>query len=184
MEDMARKALMVRWLSTVALVAWIAAAGCKKQTAKTPATAPAPAAPAAGPTTSSARDAAANPAVLLDRSLPASLIEVFGVKLGDPKPAGLTSQPDPSGWIAYRGRDDVFRIENDRVAAIAINDPAVLAELQIATEQDLTAKFGPAEQVIEASPDAVEAVYVYRTRGLTIVWNRRAKLVSAINIGA
>jgi hypothetical protein len=166
----------------------VSASGCKKKQDASPTTAPAPqaAAPAQAPLPAgSPRDIAANPAVLLDKSVAGSAMELHGAKIGDDKlPAGASSQPDPSGWVGFKGKENVFRLENDKVAAMQFSDPAALGRLGITSEQDLFAKLGQPEQTIEASADAPEAMYIYKSRGLTIIWNRTAKRIAAVNIGS
>jgi hypothetical protein len=140
------------------------------------------------PGAGSSREISMNPAVLLDTSVPLSQVELYGVKLGDVQaaiPAGeVAGPPDASGWVGLKGRENVYRIENGRVAALRLADEGVLAKLGVQTESDVAAKFGHPGQQIDAGPDAPDVSYVFRDGQLTVQWNRKANRVSAVSVGS
>jgi hypothetical protein len=136
----------------------------------------------------SSRELSMNPTVLFDTSVPLSQVQLYGVKLGDVQaaiPAGEVAGPaDPSGWIGLKGRDNVYRVENAKVAAMRVADEGVLAKLGVQSESDVTSKFGHPGQQIDAGPDAPDVSYVFRDGQLTVQWNRKANRITAVTLGS
>jgi hypothetical protein len=136
----------------------------------------------------SSRELSMNPMILFDASVPLSQVQLYGVKLGDVQaaiPAGeVAGLADASGWIGFKGRDNVYRIENGKVAAMRVADEAVLGKLGVQSESDVTTKFGHPGQQIDAGPDAPDVSYVFRDGQLTVQWNRKANRVAAVTVGS
>lgn len=163
--------------------------GCKKTESKlTTAPTHPDAAPAEGVAASDGnREISTNPAVLLDPAVKPGEFQWHGIKIGDPAtviPTIDATTPDDSGWIGFKGKANVFRLEGDKVVAISIADDAVLAGLGVKTEADVANRFGKPDQQIEAAPDAPEATYLFNARGLTVLWSRAVKKVTTVTIGS
>jgi hypothetical protein len=126
--------------------------------------------------------------VLFDSSVPLSQVQLYGVRLGDAQaaiPAADVAGPaDASGWVGLKGRDNVYRIEKGKVAAMRLADEGVLAKLGVQSESDVAGKFGHPGQQIDAGPDAPDVSYVFRDGQLTVQWNRKANRVTSVTIGS
>ena len=130
------------------------------------------------------RDIAQNPAILLDRDVQVAELTLHGVKLGDPAPADVTGEPDPSGWVGFKGHQDVLRLQEGKVAAISFSDAATLSKLGVQSEEDLFARLGKAEDSISAGEDAPEAFHVFKNGAMTVWFDRKAKQVTRVNLGS
>ena len=128
-----------------------------------------------------------NPQVLYDPAVSPVEFTVYGIKIGDPDSAipvaDRMGQPDESGWIGFRGRAGVFRIENGKVVNMSVSDPQVLAKLDIKSEADLTQKFGKDDKTQQFGPDDPAVPFFYRDRWLNVTWDRKEGKVTAVNIG-
>lgn len=134
------------------------------------------------------REISANPAVLADANVAPQQFELYGVKLGDPQSAipadGITGGPDDSGVVAFRGKPNVFRIENGKVAGLYLSDEAALAKLNVHSEADLKQRFGNPDEPVTAAPADPQAAYSYKGRWLTVVWSPKDNKVLAVNVDA
>ena len=128
-----------------------------------------------------------NPQALYDQSVAPVEFTVYGVKIGDPEAAipaaDRTGAPDESGWIGFKGRDNVFRVENGKVQNMSVTDPAVLAKLDVKSEADLTQKFGKDDKTQPFGPDDPTVPYFYKERWINVTWDRKQNRVTAVNIG-
>jgi hypothetical protein len=136
----------------------------------------------------SSREVSMSPAVLYDSSVPLAQVQLYGIRLGDAQaaiPAADVAGPaDASGWVGLKGRDNVYRIENGKVAAMRLADEGALAKLGVQSESDVAGKFGHPGQQIDAGPDAPDVSYVFRDGQLTVQWSRKANRVMAVTIGS
>jgi hypothetical protein len=129
----------------------------------------------------------ANPQVLYDTSVSPVEFMLYGVKIGDGEAAisvgDRTGAPDESGWVGYRGRPNVFRIENGKVMNISVTDPQILSKLDIKSEADLTQKFGKGDKTEQFGPDDPAVPFFFKDRWLNVTWDRKQGKVTAVNIG-
>ena len=109
------------------------------------------------------------------------------MKVGDPASslpaANVTGKPDEGGWVGFRGREHVFRIEDDKIAAMDFADEAVLGRLTVRNEDDLNARLGPGLK-IEAGPADPAVKYYFKDRGLSVWFNRTAGKVTEVTVGS
>jgi hypothetical protein len=128
-----------------------------------------------------------NPQVLYDPAISPVEFTVYGIRIGDPESAiptaDRTGAPDESGWVGFRGRSGVFRIENGKVVNMSVTDPEVLAKLDIKSEADLTQKFGKDDKTQPFGPDDPAVPFFYKDRWLNVTWDRKAGKVTSLNIG-
>src|SRR5215208_6737309 len=134
---------------------------CDKDKAKDPVTATQPASAAGAGGT----EVTTHPQVLYDPAVSPVEFTVYGIKIGDPESAipaaDRMGKPDESGWVGFRGRSNVFRIENGKVQNMSVTDPQVLAKLDMKSEAELTQKFGKDDKTQQFGPDDPSVPFFY-----------------------
>ena len=162
----------------LAVIPCLSLPACDKDKAKVPA----PASQAA-----SDNEITTNPKVLYDWSVSPVEFTLYGVKVSDPESAipaaDRMGEVDESGWIGFKGRPNVFRVENGRVRNMSVTDPELLAKLGIKNEADLLQQFGKDYKTEKFGPDDRTVPYFFKDRWLNLTWDRQQNAVTAINIG-